>query len=298
MIIEFSKVRLTQLEEDVDLFNEMGIPAVQKVTGIINAVRQAVKELKEQLKLSSFTNAGEEIQFFKGIKPYFIAIQLYTIELFKIENDKPSIDSDAISIYYQQELRYIRQFFDKHQFIYQYYLLGGNELDASYFIRGKEVSGLLLPDGPDIDPLFSTAADYLFAKFIAYERLQEYLVGKLNDQTHQEIRSSGKDRSRTLKWTGDKSNLVEFAYGLYDTMQINEGDLSIAELIGWLEESFNINLTRHYQIFSEIKNRKSVSRTRFLDHARMMLTQHMEEGDAFKPKPPKSVSGSKSGPKK
>lgn len=293
MVIEFSNLRLTQLEEEVELFHEMGIPSVQKIKGITNAVKVALSEVKAKVGESPFTGTEEEIVFFKTIKPRFTAIYLYHLEIFKIECDKPHTVDDTISIYYQNELQYISQFLDRHKFLYQYYLLGGTELDTSYFLRGKELQGVLFPYIEDSDSTFSTPGDQLFAKFEAYEKVRDYLMDilspKLNDKT-----SSYMHHSPVFKWTGDKSNLIELTYALYDSIQINEGNITIAELITWFEQSFNVNLSRHYQIFSEIKSRKSVSRTRFLDHARDMLLQHMEEGDAFVPKIPKPVSGSKS----
>jgi hypothetical protein len=93
-------------------------------------------------------------------------------------------------------------------------------------------------------------------------------------------------------------NLVEIAYGIHDTAQINNGDVDIKDIIAWLEESLNVNLSRHYRMFSEMKKRKSVSPTRYIDHMGDMVKRHLLEGDAFRPQAPKQVSGSKSARKK
>jgi len=95
----------------------------------------------------------------------------------------------------------------------------------------------LLPEGPDLDPEFSTAGDYLFAKFIAYERLQEYLISCFYHRASDEP-ALGKPKRKAMNWTGDKSNLIELANALYGTQQINEGKITISEIIEWLEASF------------------------------------------------------------
>jgi hypothetical protein len=54
-----------------------------------------------------------------------------------------------------------------------------------------------------------------------------------------------------------------------------------------------INLGRYYQVFTDIKARKTVSHTRYIDDMRTMILKHIDEGDAFVPEKPKPVSGSK-----
>jgi hypothetical protein len=100
--------------------------------------------------------------------------------------------------------------------------------------------------------------------------------------------------TQKLTWTGDKTNLIELAYGIYNTAQVNNGEINIVDLISWLENSFHVRLPRYFQMFSEIKNRKSVSKTRYLDHMAKMINLYIEQGDAFVPEKPRQVSGSKS----
>jgi hypothetical protein len=165
-------------------------------------------------------------------------------------------------------------------------------MDNAYFLPGSTITDLILPEAPDADPEFSTPGDFLFAKFLAYERVQEYLINQLYP-------SEGKEkRKKILNWTGDKINLIEIAYGIYDTAQINHGDVDLIDIVSWLEESLAISLDRHYRIFSEMKNRKSVSPTRYLDHMGEMVKQHLTAGDAFRPRLPDVVSGSKPNHKK
>ena len=260
----------------------MGITPVKRLTGIINAVRLAVLDLKTYLSDHPLVDKSEEIELFKYGKPKIVAEQMYALEVFTIESSKPIGDDILLKSYYEQELRFIRRFFDQHRFLYQYYLLDGSELDHLYFVRRADMPSSLLPEGPDLDPEFSTAGDYLFVKFIAYERLQEYLIGCLYHRASDEP-ALGKPKRKAMNWTGDKSNLIELAYALYGTQQINEGKITISEIIEWLEESFTINLSRYYRRFSEIKMRKSISQSKYLDEMREAFLRYIEEGDAWKP---------------
>ncbi|WP_214070098.1 RteC domain-containing protein [Mucilaginibacter sp. dw_454] len=284
----FTEQRFTALQEEIAIFNDLGTTPVKRLTGVIGAVRLAVNDLKAALAANPITNQGEEIDLFKYGKPQIVAEQIYALEVFTIESSKPIGEEILLKAYYEQELKYIRRFFDQHRFLYQYYLLDGSELDALYFVRNVDVPATLLPDGPDLDPEFSTAGDYLFAKFIAYERLQEFLIGCLYHRGAEEP-TIGKPKRKPMNWTGDKSNLVEVAYGIYGTQQINDGKITIAEIIEWLEDSFNISLSRYYRRFSEIKMRKSVSQSKYLDEMREAFLRYIEEGDAWKPGGTKQV---------
>jgi hypothetical protein len=290
MINDYGNARFVQLEEELDLFNEMGISPIEKLTGIIKSVNQGLSDLKIELLKYPFKDKAEEIHFFKKIKPRFLACHIYAVELFTIESNKPIGDDLVFKNYYEQELKFIRKFFDKHQFLYQYYLLDGQELDGSFFVRGVQQTSVLLHGAPDMDAQFSTACDYIYSRFIAYEQLQEYLIQCLYDPAGMQPYSRSSKKRGPFKWTGDKSNLVELAYGIYDTLQINEGNITIAEIIEWLEESLEINLSRYYRRFSEIKMRKSLSKTKYLDEMAVAVNKHITAGEPYKPKPRKPAS--------
>jgi len=280
------------LREDLSLVSDMGIPAVRRLSAKLDAINEALEKIKVYLPAHPFKDVAEEIIFFKEEKPLFVSEQLFAVEMYNIEIQRPLTDDSDIRAFYNKELNFVGHYLDKHQFLYQYYLLEATEMDNLLFVRGAETSSVLLPETPDLDPAFSTKGDYLFAKFMAYERVKEYLLGELYPATERE------KLKRVLRWTGDKMNLVEIAYGIHDTAQINNGDVDIKDIIAWLEESLNVSLSRHYRMFSEMKKRKSVSPTRYLDHMGDMVKQHLAEGDAFRPQPPKPVSGSKSARKK
>ena len=291
---EFANACYLIMNEELSLFSELGTQPVRKLSTILNCTNEALVKLKTYLNEHKFSDQQSEIYFFKSQKPKFVCEQIYAKELYTIETSKPLGDEAILKSFYEQELKFIKRFFIQNQFLYQYYLLDASELDHLFFVRGARPSDLLVPETPDLDPIFSTSVDYMFSKFIAYERIQNYLLDCLYGRVDNVQPNATSRRNISLNWTGNKADLIELAYGIYGTSQINNGEVDIADIVDWLEHSLNINLGRYYQCFSEIKNRKSISKTHYLDHMLSMLSAHLTEGDAFKPRKPKNVSGSKS----
>jgi hypothetical protein len=274
----FIHEKMKALQEEIELYREMGIPAAKRLAGILSAVQAVLKDLRAHIAEHPFADEAAEIAFFKMVKPKFVAEQLYALELYTLESNRPIGDELALKAYYEFELKHIRRFFEQHRFMHQYYLLDGHELDRLYFLRGAAASAMVTADLPETDPEFSTAADYLFAKFITLERLQEHLAGLLYPAAN-----LPPEKRRGFKWPGEKTDLIELAYALYCWLRFRKSEMTIVEIIEWLEESFGISLPRHYRRFAEIKMRKISSRTKFLDELRELLTQYMDEGDAWQP---------------
>ena len=49
------------------------------------------------------------------------------------------------------------------------------------------------------------------------------------------------------------------------------------------EQCFQINLSRYFRRFTEIKRRKSMSKTRFLDEMARVVNKRIDDGDAYVP---------------
>ncbi|MFD0792038.1 RteC domain-containing protein [Mucilaginibacter litoreus] len=179
-----------------------------------------------------------------------------------------------------QELEAIRRFFRQYAFLYAYFRQGMMEMDHLYFIRGERVQHLLLPDVSEPDPNFSTAADYLYSKFRALERQQEWLLAQISAL---EPQGGPVKRLRSLRWTGESINLVELGYGLFYSGQFNNGKAGIGEIFSWLEENLQVSIGIPARRFVEISRRKRLSRTKFLDSLRDAVNKKADEGDAYVP---------------
>jgi len=281
MKTDFVKELYDQLKEDVDLFTDLGDLPVKRLNGKINLVRESIAKLRAELEQEPFENQEEEIEFFKYWKPRFVCEQILAFELFTIETSRPLADELLLKSFYEQELKVIKRFFEQYRFMYQYYQLEASDLDHLLFVRNAHPSAILLPETQVEPPTFSTAADYLFAKFIAFEKLQDYLVSKL----YQPYDNSGQEpglNKTGLKWTGDSINLVELAYGIWLTGQVNNGNASITEIVLWLEKHLQVNIGRAHRRWTEIAQRKSLSSTRYIDQVKDAINKRLDDENSLK----------------
>lgn len=273
-----------QLNEELDAILLKEHNPLKRMTATVSKVRSTLQSLKEYLSKYPFAADSEEIHFFKTIKPKFYAKQIYHMELYKIEDAKPYGTVETIREYYEEELNVLRRFFRQNQFLYEYYRNEMVELDNLYFKRTSTIQNILLPEVPELHPEFSTSCDYLFSKFIAYEHLQTYLVKAINRiEPSPIILPEDEEKLPELKWTGEQVNLVELIYGIYYTGQLNHGTVEVKDIIELMERIFQIKLKSPYHTFGNIRRRKSISPTAYLDKMKETILQRIEEDLIYKP---------------
>jgi hypothetical protein len=272
MMKPFIKKLYDDLTEELSLYGHMGAMPVRRLSGKLTVINKAMADLKKFVADNPFADHQDEINFFKYEKPLFVCELLCAHYMFTIETQRRQFNTELlIRNYYEQELKVIKHYFMQHQFLYQYYLLEASELDNLLFIRGAETSGVLLPETPDLDPDYSTTGDYLFAQFLAHEKVQDYLINELYS-------SAGQGKfGKVVNWTGETVNLVELAYGLYLTGQLNDGKASIAEIIEWLERHFNVAVGNAYRRWQAISNRKRLTTTKFIDQMRDAINKRLDD---------------------
>ncbi|MET3606915.1 hypothetical protein ABIC74_000757 [Mucilaginibacter rubeus] len=247
-----------------------------------------IKKYHQMVRLNilerGFKDEKEEIYFFKNIKPKFLSVKIFTVERYNIEQSKPVGTWPKQLEFYENEIEDINRFYRRYAFIYQYYRAGLSELDESYFIRGKEVASIFAYEVDEIFLEFSTWGDYIFSRFRACEMLQEFILEQIKcGSLAAEHKLADAFQSKPLNWTGESINLVELGYGLFDSGQLNNGKAGVNEIFKWLEEHFNISIGIPARRFVEIKRRKRLSRTRFLDNLRESVNRKIEEDEEYNP---------------
>ncbi|MFT2010967.1 RteC domain-containing protein [Pontibacter sp. 13R65] len=262
-----------------------GTPAQRHETNL-RILNEAIQELKKLVINHSFPEEQEEIMFFRHIKPKFTSLLIYHSRLALLDLRLPLGNLRDIRRYYENELQLIRHFFDDHIQFYQYFYSGATFLDSKYFVRGNcdfplyySVSNLSTST-MDTDTRFTTHYDFLVACFQANERLREFLVkslmllegGKIPENLQVPAKSS-------LSWTGCKVHLIELAYALCESGQINGGTTGVMEIVERLEHLFQVKLGNVYRTFQEMRQRKKDSRTKLLDLMKERLLQRMDELD-------------------
>ncbi|MCO5949849.1 RteC domain-containing protein [Mucilaginibacter flavidus] len=131
--------------------------------------------MKRHIADTPFKSQGDEIAFFKYEKPKFTAEHFFAIEIFTIETARPLDDTATLNTFYEQELKYIHLFLEQNKFFYSCFQFDLKELDHFLFVRGAKPMDVRVPEGMGLDPSFSTSCDMLWGKFIAFERLEQWL---------------------------------------------------------------------------------------------------------------------------
>lgn len=282
MIQKFSEKLYQKLERELEqIAIEVSDPLLKMKTAL-KPIAFALKQLRNFLNENPFSAKEDEIRFFKYIKPNFYCWQIYFTELYTIESRIPVGETKVQVEHFRKELLYIERFFSQYQFHYQYYKLNANELDDLYFIRGVEIQSVLLPELPEPDSNFSTNSDYLFAKMKAYDMLKDWLENKIMEIKNPDSKNLNTVDTK-LKWTGDTINLLEIAYGWYFTGQINDGKANIIDIVKTIEQVFKVNIGRPYRRLSEIRQRKRLSRTKYIDEMASAITKKLDDEDEYKP---------------
>nr|WP_162988854.1 RteC domain-containing protein [Pedobacter schmidteae] len=282
-IYEALYIRYSRELEQVE---SAGYRCEEELSAVWAVIKIYLSELRELAFATGFSDQREEIFFFKSVKPKFYAEKIFVFELYRINRNRPVGTSEMICTYLGEELQQIHRFFQQFAFLYHYYSSAAVELDSLYFVRRAEVPLRLIAEMPDGDLDFSTAMDSQFAKFIAFERLQQYLVKALESVMGTAFIQEQPAKQSTcaeLRWTGDSINLVELGYALHDTGQLNNGCASLTEIFAGLSKTFHVEIKKPSRRFKEIESRKRMSITAFIDNMRKSILNRIDRKNEYDP---------------
>lgn len=277
MLYPFYENLLSQQKEELNQIANEKHDAVEALGASLNCIRSYLQILKDKLVQEPFEDENAEIHFFKKVKPEFYALKIFHVEKFNLERSYPASSKETQSQYLEAELKYVERFFASHAFYYQYFKFNMEELDKQYFLRRMNQSTMLTFEVPDSSPDFSTGFDYLFAKFIALERLKRLICDKINLLHHTALPPQAcLEEVPVLKWTGESINLVEIAYGIWLTGQVNNGNASISEIVRWMEKGFQVHIGGAHRRWVEIARRKRTSYTKYLNKMGELISERVE----------------------
>ncbi|MFC0513127.1 RteC domain-containing protein [Mucilaginibacter angelicae] len=257
---------------------EIGSDRLIQALKITDEAQMALNNLSESLQ---FTDETEEIHFFKQFKPELLACRIEEVMKYHIHRNVPIGTDESRLKYYEDELKARTSFFRMNSFHYQYFKSGLSDLDRIYFLSGARPLSVLVADLPESDNEFSTPMTFLFAKFIAYEHIQCHILEQIARIAHPELQQS-KSNNQTfeLSWTGDSVNMVELAYGIWLTGQLNNGNASLNQIVRWLESTLHISIGIIQRRFNEIERRKRLSVTKFIDQMKDAILKKIESGNS------------------
>lgn len=266
---------LEQQKEQLDQISHQFTEPQEKLRAALNCIQTNLEQCRKMVIENENITPQEEIYVFRTVKAQLNADKILEIEKFNLTYNKPAATIEELRLYYDDELKYFGRFFKNNAFYYHYYKSGFVELDKLYFVRGATLESPYFQVIPGHDAEFSTALDYLFSKFIAYERMQHIVLENIKGLYHQDGLVKENDGS-PVKWTGDSINLVEVAYGIWLTGQLNDGNASISEIIRWLEKCFAVNIGRAHRRWTEISQRKRSSYTKFIDRMQLSISERID----------------------
>lgn len=281
MEISIAEKWLREMESELTLLDDVETTPVERLRHSMPLITRIINDVKTLVLEEGFNSPETEIHFFKMVKPRFYAYQIYEVLLYNLRMQLPAGTPEMVRAFYEEELQQIFRLFRIEAFHYQYYRTKATELDSIYFLREAKPGDMPVLDLIDPAPGFSTAMDYKFAKYIAYEWLRDHLVDLLtNAQTAVKIQRSVREKQIILKWTGDAINLVELAYGIWLTGQLNHGNAGIAEIMQWLETNLQVNIGRPFRRWQAISGRKRVSTVKYIDQMKAAILKRLDDENA------------------
>lgn len=279
-MINFIKKLTKTLDHQLQIIHSEESDIIAKSQKSILYIKNSLTQLKDFILEYNFVDEAEEILFFKQIKPDLFSKLIYNVKIFNIETHRPTGSYEIQKNYFQHELEKLTFFFNSHLEFYQYYRMNSTFLDDKYFVRGKEDIHLYQDSLMFyVDPDFSTSHDYMVAKILANDRLEVFLKTELENLSMKSVNPNweqlGNSGTNILKWTDNKTALVELIYALYAAGSINKGQCEIRELAAFFEQAFNIRLTDIYRTYLEIKIRSTP--TKYLDNLKSAFLRKIEE---------------------
>lgn len=274
--MDLNKLLQNYLEE-LDLVKRSTTPLIFRAHACIKLCKEVLSTLRNEIAENGFNNLSEEIHFFKNIKPIPLSKLIYFSELATLDYHLSKISTCQQKKLIKLQLKKTHQFFIRNIDFGQYIEMKYTHLDEHYFTRKSNTFCAFHNFSIcDIDADFSTPKDNLLAHFKAYGELTSYLRKKLN--TLSSTAPETITQQHSLKWIGNKIDLIELIYAIHASGAIKSGT-GIKEVAEACEELFEINLGNYYRKFLELRNRKLVERTRFIDYLKESLIQKMEKAD-------------------
>lgn len=277
----FAEEMLLKIDAEIESIGFNNDITINDALHIVKYIIPLYDQLRKLTVDHIFSSTEEEIYFFKELKPNILGRYLYFNKVYRIESQCPSGSNDVIKEYLNDELGGLTYFFRRNLELYQYYRSKATTYDTYYFIRGKADIRLCCDSFQcDRDPMFSTGYDHKIAKILANEMLQIYLNKRIINLGQSEAinKQAITKIPYPANWTSNKIFLIELGYALYVAGDINNGNITVKEIMNLLGAMFNIDLGDYYRGYITLKNRKK-DRTLYLKTLIEKLLKRMEEYD-------------------
>jgi len=273
---KFASALLLEMTEELQKIAVSSENHLQQAQRSFNIVELKINELKAFIAGHTFRDTDEEIRFFKEIKPEFQKELIYFGEVLYVETGRPVGSAKALKRFLHRELSRIEAFFERNNYLYNYYRSADTSYDEQFFVRNAIQVPLQPVSVSDMDHNFSNPYSYKLAKIQALEQLKQYLLsGSAQANT---ILQAGKPEkpARRRVFTGPKAAMHEIIRGIVRKGWINHGEESISALTEDFEEFLNCKLGNPYRVFLSMSMRKK-GYTPYLDDMKSAIEDEIDE---------------------
>ena len=229
---------------------------------VVLLVRSNIELINEKILIDGFSSQEEEINFFKIEKPKMLSLYFYYNCIYNLEAFKPKHGVSELKEYLLNKKVEINSFSVENQVFYKYHNSGSTRFDTTYFYRGKfDIKTSITCMYLIVDDRFCTFHCYLTSKILANQMISSYinesllkLINQTNTSTSNNIEISN---SPQLNWTGSHISFIELVYALHEDKAINNGDLTITQLMENMGKIFNVKPGHFSGSYHEMKLRTS-----------------------------------------
>jgi len=250
---------------------------------IINMATKAILVCSEmiqllQSRLLDYTfSPGEEVQFYKNIKPFFLCRFIYYNRLYDLELQRTIVGTTSTEMLLRQTLDSLAEVYQRNLFIYRYLKSGATYLDEKLFFHPTGASTIAIygADFPS-ETGHPVCYDHVVAHLMAADMLRDHIEKALEEGRQAGLHVPGLPR---VTWTDSKTALIELIYALHSAGAFNNGKIDLKDVMEFVEISFHVDLGHYPRTFQEILCRKT-GYTNALDRYRdklLLRIQKIEE---------------------
>lgn len=228
--------------------------SIDQINIRLQLYKTLLAELLELEDSYTFSSTDEEIKYYKYEKPKFLKYGFYYGTLYDLEVWIPFGSKDLKNEYYLKAANDLNRFYVLHKEMVVYMRMNRCEDDSTIFVK----------ESPN---------NHIFAVIEATIMMERYL-NSVNEA--REAEESIKNFP-LITWTGTLASLVLLIKALVLSKSINNGNVTIVELVNYFQVMFNVDLKDHYRKYNEVKNSKDP--TKFLDYLIELIEMDIDESD-------------------
>lgn len=225
------------------------LPLIQFRRNLFNQLSDVIVEIEKDFE---FIKVDDEIKYYKIFKPKFFKYGVFYKSIYKIVSRYPVGLKKGSKKYYFDCLKDVKDTFDRQVDMFEYYRAGYDNNDHVIFRKNFEERNI-------------------FAVLQGTQMIEDFLHNATDPRTFEE---KLKDYPK-FKWTGTKIQAVILVNVMVKGNLINNGNVTIADLMEYFQVTFNIDLKDYYKKYQD--NINSDDPFKFLDFMKTIIESDIEK---------------------